>query len=289
VNILELDSKLENEKKKEWVGDRYGKIAQSSTSSCGCGPDNSVSSYSCCGPENQVVEVPKAGEDVSLNLGYNIEDLADIPDGADLGLGCGNPTALASLVEGEIVLDLGSGAGIDCFIAAKKVGKTGKVIGVDMTAGMIQKARENAIKGHHDNVEFRLGEIEYLPVADSSVDVVISNCVINLVPDKTKVFKESFRVLKPGGRVMISDIVLLKELPKPLSESIEAYTGCISGAISKEKYLDIIRETGFSEIEIVKENTFPLEMYTDIPEMNELGDYDSDGAIASIGVRAIKH
>jgi SAM-dependent methyltransferase len=285
---MELDSKLENEKKKEWVRDRYGKIAQSSISGCGCGPDNSASSYSCCGPEDQTLEVSKADEDVSLNLGYNIEDLADLPDGSDLGLGCGNPTALASLEEGEVVLDLGSGAGIDCFIAAKKVGKSGKVIGVDMTPGMIQKARENAIKGQHDNVDFRLGEIEYLPVADNSIDAVISNCVINLVPDKSKVFKESFRVLRPGGRVMISDIVLLKELPKPLSESIDAYTGCISGAISKEKYLDIIRETGFTDVEIVKENTFPLEMYTDIPEMHELGEYDTDGVIASIGVRAIK-
>jgi SAM-dependent methyltransferase len=285
---LELDSKLDNEKKKEWVRDRYGKIAQSSISGCECGPDNSASSSSCCGPENQELKVSKAGEESSINLGYNIEDLADLPDGADLGLGCGNPTALASLVEGEVVLDLGSGGGIDCFIAAKKVGKSGKIIGVDMTPSMVQKARENAIKGHYDNVEFRLGEIEYLPVADSSVDVVISNCVINLVPNKSKVFKESFRVLKPGGRVMISDIVLLKKLPEAVSKSIEAYTGCIAGAISKEKYLDIIRETGFSDIEIVKENKIPLEMYTDIPELHELGDYEPDGAIASIGVRAIK-
>jgi SAM-dependent methyltransferase len=288
VNNMENDSRLENEKKKEWVRERYGKIAQSSNTGCGCGPSEPMSSSSCCDPGDQVLEDSNLTNDSSLNIGYDIEDLTDLPDGADLGLGCGNPTALASLMEGETVLDLGSGAGIDCFIAAKKVGKEGKVIGVDMTTGMIQKARENAIKGHYDNVEFRLGEIEYLPLADSSVDVVISNCVINLVPDKSKVYQESFRVLKPGGRVMISDIVLLKELPEHLRNSIEAYTGCISGAISKEKYLDIIHNAGFTDVEIVKENTFPLEMYTDLQERQELSDFDSEGIAASIGVRAIK-
>ena len=167
--------------------------------------------------------------------------------------------ALASLREGETVLDLGSGAGFDCFLAASKVGENGRVIGVDMTPEMIEKARENASKGNYGNVEFRLGEIENLPVADNSVDIVISNCVINLAPDKRRVFAEAFRVLKPGGRLMISDMVLLKELPDFIKKSIEAYIGCLSGAIMRDEYIGTIKAAGFQEVSIIDETSFPIE------------------------------
>ncbi len=176
-----------------------------------------------------------------------------------MGLGCGNPVAVASLREGETVLDLGSGAGFDCFLAGNKVGKKGRVIGVDMTPEMIEKAKENARKGNYDNVEFRLGEIENLPVADASVDVVISNCVINLVPDKGRSFCEVFRVLKPDGRLMISDIVLLKELPDSVKSSIEAYVGCLGGAMMKDNYLAAIERAGVQEIRVMDELSFGLD------------------------------
>jgi SAM-dependent methyltransferase len=192
-------------------------------------------------------------------MGYTKEELDTLPEGADLGLGCGNPTALASIKEGETVVDLGSGAGIDCFLAAKKVGDTGKVIGIDMTPEMLDKARGNAKNGNIENVEFRLGEIDNLPVADNTADLVISNCVINLAPDKKKVFDEAFRVLKPGGRVMISDIVLLGELPEGIRSSMDAYIGCVSGAIHKDDYLQTIKDAGFKDVEIVSEATFPVE------------------------------
>lgn len=167
--------------------------------------------------------------------------------------------------EGEVVLDLGSGAGFDCFLAANKVGKTGRVIGVDMTPEMIDKARKNAKKGGYKNVEFRLGEIENLPVDDNSIDVLISNCVINLSPDKRKVFKEAFRVLKPSGRLMVSDIVLLKELPEAIKNSIEAYVGCLAGAMMKEDYIKTIGDAGFKEVKIIDETIFPIENMTNDP------------------------
>jgi len=192
----------------------------------------------------------------STQLGYTEEDFKRIPDGANLALGCGNPTAHASIKEGETVLDLGSGGGLDCFIAAKKVGKTGKVIGVDMTPSMIDRARENARKGNYDNVEFRLGEIEHLPVADNSVDLIISNCVINLAPNKENVFREAFRVLRPGGRLMVSDIVLLKELSDAIRENVQAYVSCIGGAIMKDKYIEAIQNVGFQNIEIIEQSNF---------------------------------
>jgi SAM-dependent methyltransferase len=191
-------------------------------------------------------------------MGYTDADLKSVPKGANLGLGCGNPIALASLREGETVLDLGSGAGLDCFIAAHKVGKSGQVIGVDMTPEMVDKARENARKGSYENVEFRLGEIEHIPAADNSVDVVISNCVINLSPEKERVFKEAYRVLKPGGRLMVSDIVLVKELPEVIKNSIDAYIGCISGAIMKDEYIKVIQGSGFRDIRILDETQFPI-------------------------------
>ncbi len=211
---------------------------------------------SCCGPKSSCCD---KSVNISEKIGYSKDDIASVPDGADLGLGCGNPIALASLKEGEVVLDLGSGAGFDCFLAANKVGKTGKVIGVDMTPEMIERARENAKKGGYSNVEFRLGEIEHLPVADNSVDAIISNCVINLVPEKDKVFAEAFRVLKPNGRLMISDIVLLKELPDIIQSSVDAYVGCISGAIIKDKYIEGIKNAGFQDVTIVEENSFSID------------------------------
>jgi ubiquinone/menaquinone biosynthesis C-methylase UbiE len=188
-----------------------------------------------------------------------------VPEGANLGLGCGNPVALASLKQGETVLDLGSGAGFDCFLAASRVGKRGKVIGVDMTPEMIDKARENKRKGLYHNVEFRLGEIENLPVADGTIDVVISNCVINLSPDKRRVFQEAFRVLKPGGRLMVSDIVLLKELPLSIAKSVDAYVGCISGAELKDKYLKLIEKANFQEIKVVEEKSLSIESLSNDP------------------------
>ncbi len=219
----------------------------------------------CCAPSSSGCGAASLTEVVSKMIGYKDEELKSVPEGANLGLGCGNPIALASLAEGETVLDLGSGAGFDCFLAANKVGKTGRVIGVDMTPEMVEKARDNAQKGDYGNVEFRLGEIENLPAADNSVDAVISNCVINLSSDKAKAFQEAFRVLKPGGRVMISDIVLLKKLPSFIMNSIEAYIGCVSGAMLKDDYLEVIKAAGFREVKIVDETSFPIDAITNDP------------------------
>ena len=235
---------------KEIVRNRYAKAAKTSGSCCG--------SKSCCsGPTDA---------NVSKMVGYNQDELNQVPEGANLGLGCGNPTALASLKEGERVLDLGSGAGFDCFLAAKKVGDRGKVIGVDMTPEMLDKARKNAAKGNYANVEFRLGEIENLPLADKSVDVIISNCVINLAPNKKRVFDEAFRVLVPNGRLMVSDIVLLKPLPKAIQENVEAYASCVAGAELKAKYLELIREAGFQEVKVLKEKVYPIDYIISEPE-----------------------
>jgi arsenite methyltransferase len=213
------------------VRESYGEIAKNSGGCCLPGAS--------CGCGGGTVET------ISRGVGYSPEEMQTVPEGANLGLGCGNPVALASLRKGETVVDLGSGAGFDAFLAARAVGASGRVIGVDMTPEMIDKARGNARKGDYGNVEFRLGEIENLPVADRTADVMISNCVINLSPDKGRVFREAFRVLKPGGRLMVSDIVLLDRLSDALTESIEAYVGCVAGAVTKEDYLQAIREAGF--------------------------------------------
>ncbi len=235
---------MNKEETKKIVREGYAKVAAQKSS--------------CCGPVSSCGSTADASNNISKKIGYTDEELKAVPEGANLGLGCGNPVAIASLKEGETVLDLGSGPGFDCFLAAEKVGENGKVIGVDMTPEMLEKARENAAKGNYSNVDFRLGEIENLPVADNSVDVVISNCVINLSPDKESVFKETFRVLKPGGRIMISDVVLSKELPDFVKNSDEAYVGCISGATLKDEYLKTIENAGFKEVEIVNEISIPV-------------------------------
>ncbi|MDP2920321.1 MAG: arsenite methyltransferase [Dehalococcoidia bacterium] len=207
---------------------------------------------------------------VSQAIGYSPAELQTIPEGANLGLGCGNPVALASLIEGEVVLDLGAGAGMDAFLAANTVGKTGKVIGVDMTPDMIERSRGIARKNKYANVEFRLGEIENLPVADNTVDVIISNCVINLSPDKPQVFREAFRVLKPGGRLMVSDLVLLKPLPASVLKSAGAYVSCIGGASLKTEYLKAIDKAGFKDVKVVQENALPLSMLVESPALQDM-------------------
>lgn len=272
---------MKDDRIKKIVREKYGELAGTERSCCGAGD-----TVSCCSPDN-----------VSKEIGYKDDDLKAVPQGANLGLGCGNPVAIASLKEGEVILDLGSGAGFDCFLAANRVGKKGRVIGVDMTPEMIEKARQNAKRGSYENVEFRLGEIENLPAADNSIDVVISNCVINLAPNKSRVFNEAFRVLRPGGRFMISDIVLTKELPSVVKESVEAYVGCVAGAVKKEEYLEAIRAAGFREIQTVDEAPFPIEVIGNDPTAKEIIEksglpqneiQDLAGSVLSISVCGVK-
>lgn len=203
---------------------------------------------SCCGPQ-PAQQSGCCTDAKSKGMGYDEQDLGSVPEGSNLGLGCGNPVAIASLKPGETVLDLGAGAGFDCFLAAKKVGQHGRVIGVDMTPEMIDKARENTEKGHFTNVEFRLGEIEHLPVVDNTVDVIISNCVINLAPNKLEVMKEAYRVLKPGGRIAISDLALRGELPKKIRDDMVAYVSCVAGAIHIDDYKKAVQTAGFRNVE----------------------------------------
>ncbi len=274
---------MDEKKVKKIVREGYAKIAKDEASCCG-----PVSTACACGDVTGII---------SKEIGYTDDDLNAVPDGANLGLGCGNPVALASLEEGETVLDLGSGAGFDSFLASERVGKSGRVIGVDMTPEMIEKARGNAERGGYKNVEFRLGEIENLPAADGSVDVIISNCVINLSPDKKSVFNEAFRILKPGGRLMVSDIVLLRELPDFVKDSVEAYIGCLSGAILKDEYLDAIKDAGFKDVKVIEESTFPVKFLnndataTRIIESLKITPDEIDdigNSIASIKVKGLK-
>ncbi len=269
---------------KKHVRERYARAAKETESccapkTCGCGTS------------------ARSGEEAGRMVGYSAEDLAAIPEDANLGLGCGNPAALAGLKKGETVLDLGSGAGIDCFLAAAKVGPTGRVIGVDMTPEMLDRARQNAGRSGAKNVEFRLGEIENLPVADGSVDVIISNCVINLSTDKPRVFREAFRVLRPGGRLMVSDLALKKPLPGAIRESVEAYVACIAGALVKDDYLEAIRKAGFGDVEVASEKAFPAELVLEdslVPEIiaklnlprHKLMEHVS--SVLSLSVRAVK-
>lgn len=258
--------KDKSEEIKKIVRKGYAKAIKQTASCC--------SSGSCCSGTSQA-------KTISKTVGYSDAEMSAVPEGANLGFGCGNPVALASLKEGDLVLDLGSGAGFDVFLSAQRVGKSGRVIGVDMTPEMLAKAKENAKKGGYNNVEFRLGEIEKLPVEDNSVDVILSNCVINLSPDKKTVFKEAHRVLKTGGRLMVSDLVLGKDLPKALKDSPEAYVGCLAGAIKKDEYLKLITMAGFQEVKVVSESSYPVDaMFGNLKA--------AQGAVASIKVSAVK-
>lgn len=274
---------LEHESVRQKVRDGYKKIAVSDQS-CGGG------GVSCCGSS------PESAEELVRHIGYTSDDLAVLPVGANMGLSCGNPTAIAELRPGEVVLDLGSGGGFDVFIAGKKVGATGHVIGVDMTPEMLAKARRNAVTYREntgfDNVEFRLGEIEHLPVADASVDVVISNCVLNLAPDKPQVWRELARVLKPGGRVAISDLALLQPLPAAVIGKVEALIGCVAGAVLVTETEGMARAAGLTDIELTPKADYvagmtdwndPLyrEILTHLPAGAQATDY-----ITSLEVRA---
>jgi ubiquinone/menaquinone biosynthesis C-methylase UbiE len=259
----------------------YGRIADGTTRGCGCG----------CKSDD-------LGERLSEHLGYAAGDLDSLPEGADLGLSCGNPTALANLAPGQVVLDLGSGAGLDAFLAGPRVGAEGRVIGVDMTAEMLERARGGLAAYRRrtglDNVEFRLGEIENLPVADASVDVVISNCVINLSPDKARVFREIARVLKPGGRVAVSDMALLQPLPEAVLANLEALVGCVAGAIAVDEYVDLMLEAGLDEVDakpkaeysaVMESFTDPTyrQIAADLPAGTSAGDF-----LTSLDVTAVK-
>ena len=252
---------MKKNKVKDFVKKRYGEIAQTEQSCC-C-------SSSCCGPSMK---------HISKEVGYSPQDLENVPDSAILGLGCGNPVALANLKEGETVLDLGSGGGIDVFLASQKVGQHGKVIGVDMTKEMLERAKASATKFGYSNVEFRFGEIENLPVETGTVDKVISNCVINLSPDKLKVFQEAYRVLKLNGRLTVSDIVTKGELPDNIRKSFDAWAGCIAGALEKTEYLETIKKAGFGSIRIVSEKEYSVDISEDLA-----------GKILSIQVEATKN
>jgi SAM-dependent methyltransferase len=235
------------DKIREQVREDYSRVAERSSSCCGSG----------------------APDETARKIGYSEEELRAAPDGANLGVGCGNPTALASLQPGEVVVDLGSGAGFDAFLAARAVGPDGHVIGIDMTDAMLAKARENARTGGFSNVEFRKGTIEELPLDSESVDVIISNCVINLSPEKDRVFREAFRVLRPGGRLMISDIVLERPLPPEVESHVAAYLGCVGGASVRGEYLETIEKAGFETVKIVREVSMGQSLTPDHPGVRE--------------------
>ncbi len=257
------------------VREKYGAIAASTEAGSGCCSEGSGCGCGC----------GESAGDATATIGYTAEQLKAIPEGANLGLGCGNPLAHAEVRQGETVLDLGAGAGIDAFLAAREVGPEGHVIGVDMTAAMISRARANAQRGAFRNVEFRLGEIEHLPVADSTVDLVISNCVINLSPDKRGVFREAWRALRPGGRMVVSDLVLERPLPDAIRQSVEAYVGCVAGAALKDDYLKLIRAAGFDSVEVLEEKSYAVGGQF-FPK--DGGGSEGWDAIRSIKVRGVK-
>ncbi|VAX13907.1 Arsenite methyltransferase [hydrothermal vent metagenome] len=231
----------QNDDIRNHVRDSYAQVAEASNNSEGCGVESS-----CCGVSAEL-DINTLN---SLRLGYSESDMESVPEGADMGLGCGNPHAIASLKAGDQVVDLGSGGGFDVFLAAREVGENGRVIGIDMTPTMISKARNNADKADFNNVEFRLGEIEHLPVADNSIDVIISNCVINLSPDKAQVFRDAFRILKPRGRLAISDVVAAIELPEEMRNDKKLHAGCMAGASLIEDLHTMLKQAGFEQIEI---------------------------------------
>lgn len=254
------------------VHDAYAQVATSFNDSAGCcGAGNSF-----CGSDAGT----KSVEAAALELGYSQDDVSSVPEGANMGLGCGNPQAIASLQQGEVVLDLGSGGGFDCILAANQVGPSGKVVGVDMTLEMIRKARGNIEKLQLSNVEFRLGEIEHLPVADRSVDVIISNCVINLSPQKSQVFKEAYRVLHKGGRLAISDIVVTAELPDAVSNDMALYTGCMAGASTVSQLKNMLSDAGFVDVDIVPKQESREFISEWVPEKN-IEDYVVSAAITA--------
>ena len=270
-----MNPQADSEAVRKMVREGYGHIARSGGACCGPAP-------TCCGSS------PAAAEDLAKHIGYSAEELAALPEGANLGLSCGNPNALAALQPGEVVLDLGAGGGFDVFIAGRKVGAAGRAIGVDMTPEMLAKARKNIAAYRErtglDNVEFRLGEIEHLPLADASVDAVISNCVINLSPDKAQVWREIARVLKPGGRVAVSDLALLKPLPPAVAGSVEALVGCVAGAVLVSETERMAREAGLTEIVLNPKSSYidgmvdwqdPLyqKIIKDLPAGTKPGDY----------------
>jgi arsenite methyltransferase len=214
--------------------------------------------FQCCDPKGIATDIGK-------KIGYSEEELRNVPEDANLGIGCGNPTGLASIKKGETILDLGSGAGFDCFLASKETGETGKVIGVDITPEMVAQAKKNAETGKYKNVEFKVGEIENLPIESNSIDLIISNCVINLSNQKHQVFQEAFRVAKSNGRIMISDIILLQDLPDYVKNSVEGHIACLAGAVRKEDYINAIAKAGFSDISVDKEAPFPIELMLNDP------------------------
>ena len=274
--MSQTEDKIKND-----VKQTYGKIASSNranlnvlNSSC-CSTDNSGLEHSCCGTTGNSNEISK-------QLGYSQDELNSVPEGSNLGLGCGNPQVIASINQGETVLDLGSGAGFDAFLALDKVGITGKVIGVDMTPEMINKANENAKKRNSTNAEFKLGEIEDLPLENDTVDVIISNCVINLSPDKSKVYDEAFRVLKNGGRLAVSDIVSKQPMTDEMKQDSGAYCACISGASSVSEIKNMLKKSGFDNIKI--------EPKSDSSEFikNWSDKFDSENYIVSASITALK-
>ncbi|RKZ75701.1 MAG: arsenite S-adenosylmethyltransferase [Candidatus Parabeggiatoa sp. nov. 1] len=243
--------KLNNDEVRQTVRQAYREVAKSAGASGCCTPAQPTEMASgCCASDSSCSTSNSSPKDISINLGYSSGEVISVPDGANMGLGCGNPQAIAALKSGETVLDLGSGGGFDCFLAATSVGENGWVVGVDMTSEMISKARENTIKAGFNNVEFRLGEIENLPVESNAIDVIISNCVINLSPEKQKVFNDAFRVLKPSGRLAISDIVATAELPEALQNDLAMLAGCMSGASQIDDLESMLKMAGFTSISI---------------------------------------
>lgn len=249
------------------VRQRYGAIAEGASGGAGC-----------CGG-------PSSAAEVLAQVGYSADQAADIPEGANLGLGCGNPIAHAALKPGETVLDLGSGGGIDCFLASREVAPDGRVIGVDMTPAMVERARDNARRGGYANVEFRLGEIEHLPVPDGSIDAILSNCVVNLSPEKAQVFREAYRALRPGGRMLLSDLVWTRELPSETRHNVDLYCGCVAGASLKQDYLALIREAGFRDVEVVSEGGYRVGV-DELPD--DSAEREAFRSVASVKVRALK-
>ena len=246
--------------------------------------------FKCCDPK-------EIATDIGKKIGYSEEELKNVPEDSNLGIGCGNPTALATIKKGETILDLGSGAGFDCFLASKETGEKGKVIGVDITPEMVLQAQKNAKKGNYKNVEFKIGEIENLPIESNSIDLIISNCVINLSNQKERIFEEAFRVAKPNGRIMISDIILLKDLPDYVKNSVEGHIACLAGAVTKEHYLSAITKAGFVDIAIDKQSSFPIELMLNDPiaekivrenNLTENEIKDIADSIASVSISAKK-